>query len=233
VLDMENTQVKEVMKPRVDVVAIDASANVSSLFELIESTRYSRIPVYEGSVDNIIGVARAQSLLGHAQRWGRDAADLQSVTVKQVMEATDFIPQTMAVMSALKVRARRRRAERARERGVWRLARERAWRSWRHAPSASRLPRCARIRGRRSRTAADSTAPARRLLCPRAVPCAGDAQAAAAHADHRGRVRRHRRHRHARGQPARRACARARTYTHARTRTHTQGPVTLESARTR
>ena len=49
VLDMETTQVKEVMKPRVDVVGIESSATVSELCKLIQHTKYSRIPVYKGA----------------------------------------------------------------------------------------------------------------------------------------------------------------------------------------
>lgn len=105
VLGMETTQVKEVMKPRVDVVAVDASASVADLLAIVKESKFSRVPVYEDTIDNIIGVARAQSLLPLAERAGRHTeADLSAIAVAEVMEPTDFIPQTMAVMNALKVR---------------------------------------------------------------------------------------------------------------------------------
>jgi len=110
VLDMEKKQVKEVMKPRVDVVGIDANATVRELFDIIDASKYSRIPVYEENIDNIIGVSRAQSLLTYARdTWTGDGCNTrEEKSVAELMEPTDFIPQTMPVMSALKEMRKRR-----------------------------------------------------------------------------------------------------------------------------
>lgn len=189
VLDMENTQVKEVMKPRVDVVAIDANATVRELFDMIDTTKYSRIPVYEETIDNIIGVTRAQSLLTYARdAWVSAEGVRAGVTVSDLMEPTDFVPQTMPVMSALKVRAAPRP---------------------RHAAPAALG--CARARPRRAGCASVRAAarPSGRVVAhsdparPRRLLSlgAGNAQEADAHAHRRRRVRRHGRHRHPRGAP--------------------------------
>ena len=52
----DDTQVGEVFVPRVDIVGIDAGASNDELRVRFNSTGFSRIPVYDGSIDNIIGV---------------------------------------------------------------------------------------------------------------------------------------------------------------------------------
>lgn len=55
-IDFSDVMAYEVMTARVDVVALDIDDDWSEQFEIIENTPYSRIPVYEDSIDNIIGV---------------------------------------------------------------------------------------------------------------------------------------------------------------------------------
>lgn len=55
-LDFRDTTVEEIMTPRINTVSFDICDPVEEIKNLIDSSRYSRIPVYEDSVDNIIGV---------------------------------------------------------------------------------------------------------------------------------------------------------------------------------
>lgn len=55
-LDFSETSASEVMTARVDVMAIDIDDDWDEIMDTIEKTVYSRLPVYEDSVDNIIGV---------------------------------------------------------------------------------------------------------------------------------------------------------------------------------
>ncbi len=70
ILEMTDKEVHEVMVPRVDVVGIEASQPVSELISLIIEHGHSRIPVYEGNIDNIAGVVYAKDLLRHGVRSG-------------------------------------------------------------------------------------------------------------------------------------------------------------------
>ncbi len=56
VLDFDETSVEEVLTPRVDVVGIDVESTQEEIRNIIKTQRYSRIPVYEESIDNIIGI---------------------------------------------------------------------------------------------------------------------------------------------------------------------------------
>lgn len=62
-LDFPDICVYEIITPRVDMVAIDADDSREEIMEVIENSVYSRIPVYEDSIDNIIGVLHLNSFL--------------------------------------------------------------------------------------------------------------------------------------------------------------------------
>jgi putative hemolysin len=58
-----HTEVREIMKPRLDVVAIDISAGLNKLKSVVVESGYSRIPVYEQSFDEVRGVLYVKDLL--------------------------------------------------------------------------------------------------------------------------------------------------------------------------
>ncbi|MBV8301792.1 MAG: HlyC/CorC family transporter [Candidatus Dormibacteraeota bacterium] len=68
ILEMTDKAVREVMVPRIDVVAIEHDRPVSDLIQLIVEHGHSRIPVYEESIDHIVGVVYAKDLLTHGVR---------------------------------------------------------------------------------------------------------------------------------------------------------------------
>ncbi|MGH7723201.1 MAG: hemolysin family protein [Candidatus Dormibacteria bacterium] len=70
ILEMTDKTVHEVMVPRVDVVAIEADGTVAELIDLVVQHGHSRIPVYEDSIDNILGVVYAKDLLRDGARNG-------------------------------------------------------------------------------------------------------------------------------------------------------------------
>ncbi len=63
VLQLEDIRVRELMVPRVDITAIDRTTTGREIVDLIVSAGHSRIPVYEESIDHVIGVLYAKDLL--------------------------------------------------------------------------------------------------------------------------------------------------------------------------
>jgi len=63
-----NTYVREVMKARVDVVAVEYDTGFSKLINLIREAGYSRIPVYRDSFDNVEGILYIKDLLPHLEK---------------------------------------------------------------------------------------------------------------------------------------------------------------------
>ena len=63
VFDFGDTIVRDVMTPRIDMVAIDITADFDELISLYRQEQYTRIPVYEESTDNIVGIINVKDLL--------------------------------------------------------------------------------------------------------------------------------------------------------------------------
>jgi len=65
ILEMTDKLVREVMVPRVDIVAVEATDSIADVIKVIIEFGFSRIPIYEDNVDNIVGVVYAKDLLRH------------------------------------------------------------------------------------------------------------------------------------------------------------------------
>ncbi len=65
-----NIYVKEIMKSRVDAIGVDISMKFKNLMSVINNSGYSRIPVYEGTFDNIKGILYIKDLLPHIHKSG-------------------------------------------------------------------------------------------------------------------------------------------------------------------
>ena len=63
VLNLQDRKVREIMKPRVEVVAVPRTMSVASVLGVVRESGYSRIPVYAGEIDNIVGIVLAKSVL--------------------------------------------------------------------------------------------------------------------------------------------------------------------------
>jgi len=63
VLNLQTQLVREIMRPRVDIVAVPKDMSVASVLGVVRESGYSRIPVYDGEIDNIVGVVIAKSVL--------------------------------------------------------------------------------------------------------------------------------------------------------------------------
>jgi CBS domain containing-hemolysin-like protein len=63
VFTLADTTVNEVMTPRLDMVAVDQGASTEELLEAFRSSQHSRLPVYDGTADNIIGIVYAKDVV--------------------------------------------------------------------------------------------------------------------------------------------------------------------------
>ena len=62
IFDLPDTIAREVMIPRTDMVCLDVSISMDEILETVVSSRHSRIPVYEGTIDNIIGILHVKDI---------------------------------------------------------------------------------------------------------------------------------------------------------------------------
>lgn len=84
----------EVMTSRVDMDAIDIDDSLDEMMELVFNTPYSRIPVYEDSVDNIIGILHVSHLL-------KAIADDQELEIRSLLLKPCFVYKTMGLPEVL------------------------------------------------------------------------------------------------------------------------------------
>lgn len=63
VLNLQDQRIKEVMRPRVEIVAVPKDMSVASVLGVVRESGYSRIPVYDGEIDNIVGIVLAKDVL--------------------------------------------------------------------------------------------------------------------------------------------------------------------------
>ncbi|HDS03625.1 MAG TPA: HlyC/CorC family transporter [Firmicutes bacterium] len=93
ILEFKETTVREIMVPRVDIVAVSSDVTFDELIDVIDEEGHSRLPVYDERLDNILGIVYVKDLI----RVGRDNFSL-SVMLRDVF----FIPETKKINSLLK-----------------------------------------------------------------------------------------------------------------------------------
>lgn len=100
IVDFGDTQVKSVMTPRIDVVAVAAEVGVDELAREFLSAKHARIPVFQGTIDQIMGVVHIRDVL-QALRSGQDA------TARELAHRPYFVPETKPVDELLQEFQRR------------------------------------------------------------------------------------------------------------------------------
>ena len=96
IFEFGDTIVREVMVPRTDMVCCPLDAKLSTFLDLIIRSGHSRVPLYEGSMDKIVGVVYAKDLL---RNWG--ASD-DALKLSDVMRPPYFIPETKRIEDLLR-----------------------------------------------------------------------------------------------------------------------------------
>ncbi len=87
VFDFNDTTVSEIMTHRTDIYAIDIKDNISEMLEELDEYKYSRIPVYEGTIDDIKGILFIKDLL----KWIDTGK--KELPVQEIMREAYFVSQ--------------------------------------------------------------------------------------------------------------------------------------------
>lgn len=87
VLDFSSATASDMMKPRTSVVALDVEATEEEIFDLLKDNRYSRIPVYEDSIDHIIGILYMKDVV-------RLLAQGETIRLREILRDPYFIGES-------------------------------------------------------------------------------------------------------------------------------------------
>jgi putative hemolysin len=97
-----NTLAREIMVPRIDVTALEAQATLDQAVDILMKTGHSRMPVYEESIDNILGLLYAKDLL---PVWREGS---QMTSLRELLRPGYFVPEAKKVDELLgEMQARR------------------------------------------------------------------------------------------------------------------------------
>ena len=93
--DFQDGIVREVMVPRIDIVAVEESTSLEAFRILALEKGHSRIPVYRDTIDQIVGIAYVKDMLRY---WDTDE---KTTTVASFMRPPYFVPETKNIGSLL------------------------------------------------------------------------------------------------------------------------------------
>lgn len=102
IFEFSDKLVREVMVPRIDVVAVSLETSLSEAVDIILKAGHSRIPVYQDSIDNIVGVLYAKDLLRYLREGRTD------VPLGKILRPAYFIPESKKVDELLQELQRRK-----------------------------------------------------------------------------------------------------------------------------
>lgn len=94
VLALSDITVEEIMTPRVDMIALEANANISDIKDIFFKHKFSRIPVYDNTIDNIIGVLSERDFYTKVIKK-------QTINLRRMVRPALFIPISTKVDSLI------------------------------------------------------------------------------------------------------------------------------------
>jgi Mg2+/Co2+ transporter CorB len=105
ILELERITVDDVMVPRPDIEGIDLTADWDTIVSQLGTSRYTRLPVYRGSLDNIVGMVHLRRVLHLLHTGGLNRESFEKLTIEPF-----YLPQgTLLSVALLNLREARRR----------------------------------------------------------------------------------------------------------------------------
>ena len=97
VLGMEELVVEDIMIPTSEIIGIDINKNYKNATKIIESTEYTRLPVYQDSIDNMIGILHLKDSHSFLENFNEN-----NQNYKKILQKTYFVSQSTLLMKQLR-----------------------------------------------------------------------------------------------------------------------------------
>ncbi len=101
IADAGDAVVREIMTPRTEVDAVPAEASFESVVEVFVSSRHSRLPVYEESLDRIVGMLSVRDVVCHLG-GGPGTAKVADLAARDIMRPLPLVPTSKKVLELLR-----------------------------------------------------------------------------------------------------------------------------------
>jgi len=89
IFDFNDTVVSKVMTRRMDIVGISVDSTFDEVIKVIDEERFTRIPVYQGTIDNIIGILHVKDFIRFLNKGNKESFDL-----KKIIKPPYFVPES-------------------------------------------------------------------------------------------------------------------------------------------
>jgi len=96
IFDLGDLVVRQVMIPRTEMIAVEADTPLEEIIGLVTQSTYTKFPVYDDSLDQILGIVHVKDLLRALQ-----SPDCKDCTARSLMREPVFIPETISVRALL------------------------------------------------------------------------------------------------------------------------------------
>ena len=96
ILRMDTVKVREIMRPRVDMIVVESDRDLKNVSNLMSEDGYSKIPVIGDSIDDILGIAYARDVL---KSVGQDDGSLK---IKEILRPAIFVPESQNLEQLLR-----------------------------------------------------------------------------------------------------------------------------------
>ncbi|MDO4492503.1 MAG: hemolysin family protein [Clostridia bacterium] len=101
-LQFGDVMVESILTPRVDVAAVNADAEPEEILAFVREQNHSRLPVYEGSIDHVIGVLQIRTFI---KAWMKEGAHLD---VRKLLDEPLFVHQSTEIDELLPLMSRKK-----------------------------------------------------------------------------------------------------------------------------
>ncbi len=91
IINLVDTTTREIMVPRIDIAAVDTEAGLDEVMRLIVEHGFSRIPLYEETIDNVVGILYAKDLMRYLADGKRPPS------LKEIARPAHFVPESKKV----------------------------------------------------------------------------------------------------------------------------------------
>lgn len=97
IFEFDDTEVAEIMTHRTEVIAIPIDANIDEVVNLVFNEKYTRFPVYENNIDNIIGILHVKDLLRYKEKYVE-----ANFSIKQILRPAYYVPDSKKISDLFK-----------------------------------------------------------------------------------------------------------------------------------
>jgi len=97
IFDFGDLLVRQVMIPRTEILAVEADMPLAEIIPLITESTYTKFPVYDDDLDNILGIFHVKDLLRTIQE-----ADWQKSSVRSLLREAMYVPETLPISALLR-----------------------------------------------------------------------------------------------------------------------------------